>query len=87
MEGDLGKKSIHTSDSFLHSHYFGIMVNGYSISFAYMTICTFVTYERTDSDLTNAKYQTLNGQCVIDKLCMHTVACKLLSSICWVYVS
>ena len=43
MEGDLGKKSIHTSDSFLHSNYFGIMVNEYSINIAYMTIRTFVT--------------------------------------------
>ena len=43
MKGDLGKKSIHTSDSFLHSNYFSIMVNDYSINIAYMTICTFVT--------------------------------------------
>ena len=41
MEGDLGKKSIHTSDSFLHLNYFGIMVNEYSISIAYITNCTF----------------------------------------------
>ena len=44
MEGDLGKiKSIHTSDSFLYSNYFGIVVNKYSINIAYMTFCTFVT--------------------------------------------
>ena len=43
MEGYLSKKSSHTSDSFLHSNYFGIMVNEYSINIAYMTICTFVT--------------------------------------------
>ena len=73
MEGDLGKKSIHTSDPFLHSNYFSSMVNEYSINIAYMTMCTFVICRY--SDVTTFKYQTLNGQCVIiDKLCMHTVA-------------
>ena len=38
MEGDLGKKLIHTSNSFLHSNYFGITVNEDSINIAYMTI-------------------------------------------------
>ena len=34
-----------------------------------MTICTLL---HADSDVTTAKYQTLNGQCVIiDKLCIY----------------
>ena len=71
MEEDLRKKSIHTSDSFLHSNYFGIIVNEYSINIAYMTIFTFVT---TDSDVTPAKYQILDGYSVIIvKSCMPTI--------------
>ena len=43
MEGYLSKKSTHTSDSFSHCNYVGIIVNEYSINIAYMTIFTFVT--------------------------------------------
>ena len=60
MEGDLGKKSIHTSDSFLHSSYFGIMVN--------------VLLLHADSDVTTVKYQILDGYSVIIvKSCLPTI--------------
>ena len=36
MKGYLRKKSIHTSDSFLHSNYCGIMVSEHSIDIAYL---------------------------------------------------
>ena len=39
MEGHLGKKSIHTSDSFLHSNYCGIMVSEYTTNIAYLYFC------------------------------------------------
>ena len=39
MEGYLGKKSIHISDSFLHSNYYGIMTNEYFINIAYLYFC------------------------------------------------
>ena len=35
----LGKKYIHTSDSFLHSNYCGIMINEYTINIVYLYFC------------------------------------------------
>ena len=41
--------------------------------------CLFVLLLHANSDVTIAKYQTLNGQCIIiGKLCKHTVACKYI---------
>ena len=63
MEGDVGKKSIHIRDSFLHLNYIGIMTNQYSINIVYVAICILLLLH-ADSDVTTAKPKTLNGHCV-----------------------
>ena len=71
MEWDLCKKSIHTSDSFLHSNYFGVRLNKYSVKIAYMI---FIPLLHADSDVTTHQILDLDGYLVIIvKSCMPTI--------------